>query len=121
MGAIVEELTALSDDDAALVRRRLRGRFRDAYHPDERREIALSSADGSEAASIRVSGAGADGTAFDCPGTFDPRSGEVVVDFTAKGGPAALRGQAVGAVPLSRERRSGIMWEDGNTWEKLST
>ena len=46
----------------------------------------------------------------------------LVVDFAPKLGTAAaheVMGQVVSFVPLSKDQRAGIVWQDGNTWEKI--
>ena len=43
------------------------------------------------------------------------------IGFSAKGGPGALRGQATTELPeaFSKGGVPGIMWEDGNVWERV--
>ena len=92
------------------------GKYADPKHPGCAREIAAGSSDGS-ATTLAVSGA--DGT----PGCLNGEEqrewslegvvrgeGEILIDFSPKGGPKDLVGKWTG---------KGILYPDGNTWSKL--
>ena len=89
------------------------GRYSDPKHPGCAREIAA----GSSGATLAVRGA--DGTPG-CSNGEDQREwslegvvrgeGEILIDFSPKGGPKDLLGKWTG---------TGILYPDGNTWSKL--
>ena len=105
----------VSDADLAAWDWGLSGRFADNNHPDEPpRELSV------DGASVRIQGADADGTQWTVHATLNTQTGVVVADFSPKGGPK-VTGQVATALPLaySPDTLPGIMWEDGNVWEKV--
>ena len=105
----------LTDADLAEWDWGLAGRFRDSNHPDEPpRELSV------DGTSVTIRGADADGTPWTVEATLDTQAGVLHADFAVKGGPK-VKGQVASALPAaySPEMLPGIMWEDGNVWEKV--
>ena len=93
----------------------LAGQFADSNHPDEPpRVISVDDT------SVTINGKDADGTPWTVAATLDTQTGVLVADFTIKGGPI-VKGQVATALPAAYSPGTlpGIMWEDGNVWEKV--
>ena len=114
--------TGVTDADLAAWDWELTGAFADANHPDAP-PVRLSVDGGGVGTQLTIAGG------FDAEGrpgwtasaTLNPQSGTLLADFSAKGGPGALRGQATTELPeaFSKGGVPGIMWEDGNVWERV--
>lgn len=89
----------------------IEGSYSDPLHPGCLREISATSSGSSGALKITGSDNFDGSNPFELMGHLDFKSGDLVVDFSPKGGPESLRGEF-------HRTTEEIEWPDGNKWAK---